>query len=442
MDLTPAKIAISILKHHGVSTCIVGELALNYYNVPRVCHDVEICVPKSGFLAAAGFLCSTGLFEPSELENDFNNYTEYKRGSPRVRTTGWIYPPQNIVIFPTALFGLDPIERILISPQSTGQKAYFSKEISDLSQEDVANMPLPRLPPLLRGLAKRFLDTSDDVAMIAVEQLVDGMNLDEAWTQKNLEGSDAALMALIMNQIHSKKSRIDYFSDNKVTCFISGEEEAENERLNDAAIALHRVLSRERINFGIFGGYAIAAIGGVRESKDVDCLASVSKAQVIQLLDGKEGFQAIPQSRQDFVAFFWSDKPDRRNAVLVEIFREQFPARPPSCQGPQYSMGDIQCSSIQVQGLTLGQGNSSFLDPFYLFKGKLRAAATRAKFHDAADLRMLAGRHEQLIKSHVGELSLEYLGIDVDRAKQVAVALDPNKLPPPAPGDVQRGLLG
>ncbi|OAA61259.1 hypothetical protein SPI_05283 [Niveomyces insectorum RCEF 264] len=79
------------------------------------------------------------------------------------------------------------------------------------------------------------------------------------------------------------------------------------ERLNDAAIALHRVLSRENISYGIFGGYAIGIMGGVRESKDVDCLASVSKSQIIQLLDKKEGFQAIPQSREDYVAFFWSD---------------------------------------------------------------------------------------------------------------------------------------
>jgi hypothetical protein len=69
------------------------------------------------------------------------------------------------------------------------------------------------------------------------------------------------------------------------------------QRLNDAAIALHKILAQENINFGIFGGYAIGAIGGVRESKDVDCLASTSKEQIIQLLNGKEGFVAVPQNR-------------------------------------------------------------------------------------------------------------------------------------------------
>lgn len=96
------------------------------------------------------------------------------------------------------------------------------------------------------------------------------------------------------------------------------------DRLNDAAIALHRVLSRANIRFGIFGGYAIGVLGGSRESKDIDCIASISKQQIIAVLDGQAGFAAVPQSRQDYVAFLWSDVPERSNAVLVEIFCEQF----------------------------------------------------------------------------------------------------------------------
>lgn len=75
------------------------------------------------------------------------------------------------------------------------------------------------------------------------------------------------------------------------------------DRLNDAAIALHQILAPANIRFGIFGGYAIGTLGGPRESKDVDCLASVSKQQIVALLNGKAGFTVIPQSRQDYVAF-------------------------------------------------------------------------------------------------------------------------------------------
>jgi hypothetical protein len=96
------------------------------------------------------------------------------------------------------------------------------------------------------------------------------------------------------------------------------------QRLNDAAIALHRVLHEAGIKHGIFGGFAICSLGGPRESKDIDCIASVSKHQIIQQLNGKQGFQFIDQARDDYVAFLWSDKPNRQNAVLVEIFVEQF----------------------------------------------------------------------------------------------------------------------
>jgi hypothetical protein len=96
-------------------------------------------------------------------------------------------------------------------------------------------------------------------------------------------------------------------------------------RLNDAAIALDRVLSKAGVKFGIFGGYSITVLGGQRESRDIDCVASVNKQQIISVMNGKEGFVAVPQGRQDYVAFLWSDQPNRQNAVLVEIFCEQFP---------------------------------------------------------------------------------------------------------------------
>lgn len=95
-------------------------------------------------------------------------------------------------------------------------------------------------------------------------------------------------------------------------------------RLNDAAIRLYQLMDEASIKHGIFGGYAVAVLGGPRESKDIDCLASTSKQALIQLLEGKSGFQYVPQSRTDYVAFLWSDRADRGNAVLVEVFVEQF----------------------------------------------------------------------------------------------------------------------
>lgn len=190
--------------------------------------DLEICVLKSSSLAAARLLCSTGLFNSCELDTDFNNYTEYKRDIPRVQTTYWC-PPQTIVIFNAAFFGIDAIEDVLVPPID-GQTIHISKEIQ-LNRDDIANLHLPRLAALLKGLARRYLDTRDDVAMIAVEQLVDGMNIDQVWVERQLKGSDAAILDLVMSQVRSKRSRIDYYTENKITCFISDEEEAKKVRL-------------------------------------------------------------------------------------------------------------------------------------------------------------------------------------------------------------------
>lgn len=177
-------------------------------------------------------LCSTGLFESFEFGQDIeelNNYTQYKHGFPHLRTTGWVYPPQTVVIFPAALFGLDPIDKVIIQP-TNNPTVHISKEVSGLSREDIANLPLPRLAPLIAGLAKRYLDTADDMSMIAVEQLVDGMNLDECWVQKHLGDYDPAPGTLVMGRVRSKKSRIDYYSENEITCFVRDEEEAKNVR--------------------------------------------------------------------------------------------------------------------------------------------------------------------------------------------------------------------
>jgi hypothetical protein len=105
-------------------------------------------------------------------------------------------------------------------------------------------------------------------------------------------------------------------------------------RLNDAAIKLHELLNEVHVKHGIFGGYAIGALGGPRESKDIDCLASISKRSLISFIDGKAGFQYISQTRPDYAAFFWSESPDRKNPVLVEVFVEQFEGMLHSSQKP------------------------------------------------------------------------------------------------------------
>ena len=74
-------------------------------------------------------------------------------------------------------------------------------------------------------------------------------------------------------------------------------------RLNDAAIALFRAFHVANVKHGIFSSYAIGVLGGPRESKEIDCIALVSKQDAINILNRKEGFHFVDQTRDDYVAF-------------------------------------------------------------------------------------------------------------------------------------------
>lgn len=121
-------------------------------------------------------------------------------------------------------------------------------------------------------------------------------------------------------------------------------------------------------------------------------------------------------------------------------------------------MGAVSPTVIQIMGETQGQGSIALLDPIYLFKGKLRAAATREKFHDSADLRWLEDQNIARLQQSKSQFSLLYvglalkrypelqlcftrIGLDIEAAKATAASQDLRHLPPPQPGDVQKGLL-
>jgi hypothetical protein len=120
-------------------------------------------------------------------------------------------------------------------------------------------------------------------------------------------------------------------------------------------------------------------------------------------------------------------------------------------------MSSVQIVSKTVSG-TREQATSAYLDPFHIFKGKLRAAATRGKFHDSTDLRWLEAHMSTNIVPRIQELDLTLIGLAIKRypelelmfarmgvniqsAKAAAQSLDPNSLGAPQLGDVQSGLL-
>jgi hypothetical protein len=60
---------------------------------------------------------------------------------------------------------------------------------------------------------------------IRIEQLVDGMNIDEQWCKENL--FDDSQAQYVLNLVNSNKDRIDEFSGNLVTCYIPDQKMAE-----------------------------------------------------------------------------------------------------------------------------------------------------------------------------------------------------------------------
>lgn len=173
--------------------------------------DIEICVPEMLVAKAASLLNETGLFEFEEIE-DFDLYNEYKRGYPRLWSSSWISLPHTFVLLADRSYGLDPIFKNVVSWDKIPANPSYRIQIIDLIPvAEVNHVPIPRLPSLFAGLCQRFLDTHDDVAMIAAEQLVDGMDLDRGWCERNLCSVSPEVIQLAIRLVAGKHSRLDDF---------------------------------------------------------------------------------------------------------------------------------------------------------------------------------------------------------------------------------------
>ncbi|RWQ97930.1 hypothetical protein C8Q69DRAFT_457207 [Paecilomyces variotii] len=214
MELTLIiKTVLSSLQDGSIPACIIGEIALNYYNVPRVVHDIEICVPKSLLREATSILCSTGRFRLVK-KKEYDIYGEYKRGFPTLMTTD---KDPLVVLFPDTYFFLCPVSHNIVSYEGIPHIVY-SHEILDLVPTDeVQQLPMPYLAPFFVGLCRRFLESRDVMARIAAEQLVDGMRLDEEWAQINLSEASPEVRKLATMLISQRSSRDDeYFGSEEL----------------------------------------------------------------------------------------------------------------------------------------------------------------------------------------------------------------------------------
>ena len=188
---------------------------------------MEICVPGIHLQEAAACLVSTRLFESEELKQ-FDCFTKYKRGFPRLRSTTWSTLSFAVTIFSDISQGLNPLDKSIVPSTEIATCASLSPQISDtLFIPLIRSLKWPRLPSLFLGLCQRHIDNGDDIARIGAEQLVDGMDLSKQWCDTNLPNASPKVLALTYGLIAEKAGRMDPFSGNRITCYIPSESDAQ-----------------------------------------------------------------------------------------------------------------------------------------------------------------------------------------------------------------------
>ncbi|KAJ5828173.1 uncharacterized protein N7525_006426 [Penicillium rubens] len=191
------------LNEADIPVCVIGEVVLNYYNVPRVVHDIEICVPELSLPEVVSNVSSTTELERVEVK-DYDLFTEYKRGFPTFKASN---TSLRLIVFPDTHFGIAPLRQSIV-PSDERASTACSKQILDLvPQCEVQDLPIPRLPNLFTGLCSRLFESGNLMARIAVEQLVDGMNLDDDWIESNLGGATIKVRNLAAQLVLEKGFR-------------------------------------------------------------------------------------------------------------------------------------------------------------------------------------------------------------------------------------------
>lgn len=156
---------------------------------------------------------------------DFCLYTEYQRGFPRFRYR--CEQSVHVVLFSDTYLILEPLKSNILQPEDHEHCSQYSKEIEDMmSAAEIPLLPLPRLQPLFAGACRRYRDYRDDIAGIAVEQLIDGMDLDEDWCRKSISENRPQDLEFALARLEGKSNRTAHSFLNKITCYIADEDEA------------------------------------------------------------------------------------------------------------------------------------------------------------------------------------------------------------------------
>ncbi len=132
----------------------------------------------------------------------------------------------NLVLFPDESLGSESLVDNIVPQSLHQQHSEYSSELLDLIPEDrITSLPFPFLGPLLSSCSQKYTSSQDVIPAMAVDGLVDGMDLDESWCERNLINTEPKSLEHVLSRVRSRSSRIDYFSPNTITCIIANSEE-------------------------------------------------------------------------------------------------------------------------------------------------------------------------------------------------------------------------
>lgn len=170
--------------------------------------DIEICVPDAYMPMAVSVLHSTGQF-CLEKKQEYDIFTEYKRGHPTFRAT--LKMELSVVLFPDTSFHLSPMSQSVISTEEQSNSTFSPQVLDVIAEDDIKYLPFPRLVNYLIGLCQRYFEANDDMARIAAEQLVNSMKLDEEWLHMNMADATTEVQNLMAMLVNERSSSGDEF---------------------------------------------------------------------------------------------------------------------------------------------------------------------------------------------------------------------------------------
>lgn len=203
---------------------------------------MEFCVSNDDLSRGSQALASAqDLFAPAD-ETEFSIYTEYRRAMPRFR-----FRDGNslcVVLFPDIQIGTAGLLDNVIPPSLHQYDSEYSLELDDVPSGRIPSLPFPVLGPLLTRYCLSYVASKDVMAAMAIDGLIDGMDLDEQWCMRNLSQAANRSVEYVLSRVRGKVQRIDYYQDNTVTCIIADEDEGKR---------LLKVPGREKAPLSVLG---------------------------------------------------------------------------------------------------------------------------------------------------------------------------------------------